>query len=112
MPITQEASGTQTAVIGTEHVLATIATAKTFVAVVRIAPIVASEYVQLRVRRRVLSGGPTDVIFSKTYSWLEAAIRQAVTLPVDASGGGRYEVTLRQLNGTGRDFPWAIETPD
>lgn len=111
MPITQESSGSQTATVGTEHTLATITTNKTFVAYVDCNALAAGEYVELRVRRDVRSADTTRTMYTRIVSWLEAATTPVIKLPVDSGGGGEYVVTLRQLNGTGRAFPWAIETP-
>lgn len=111
MPITQETSGSQTATVGTEHTLATIATAKTFVAYVDCSALAAGEYVELKVRRDVRSADATRTMHTRIVSWLEAAMTPIIKLPADSGGGGEYVVTLRQLTGTSRAFPWAIETP-
>jgi hypothetical protein len=111
MPITQEASGSQTATIGTEHTLATIVTQKTFIAYVDCNGLAASEYVELKVKRDARSADATRTLHTRVVSWLEAAMTPIIKLPADSGGGGEYVVTLRQLNGTGRAFPWAIETP-
>ena len=111
MPITQESSGSQTATVNTEHTLATITTNKTFVAYVDCNALAAGEYVELKVKRDARSADATRTLHTRIVSWLEAAMTPIIKLPADSGGGGEYVVTLRQLNGTGRAFPWAIETP-
>lgn len=110
MAATQEVSGTQTATISTEHTLATITTAKAFQLVVDINALVAGEYVEIKVKRKTLAGGVSRIAFSGIYSWLDASINpMIVTDPILSTQ--EYIATLKQLNGTGRAFPWAVETP-
>lgn len=111
MAITQEASGSQTATIGTEHTLATISTNKTFVAYVDASALVAGEYLELKCKRNTRTADTTRIIHTRIVSWLEAAVTPIIKMPVDSAGASAYVVTLKQLSGTGRAFPWAIETP-
>jgi hypothetical protein len=111
VPITQEASGSQTATVGTEHTLATITTTKTFVANVDCANMQANDFVELKVWRKVRSSDTLRVAGSRIVSWLEAAVSPNIDLKIVASGGGEFRVTLRQISGTSRAFPWSIDTP-
>lgn len=110
MAATQEASGTQTATIGTEHTLATITTAKPFQLKVDINALVAGEYVEIKVKNKVLSGGTTRTEFVGTYSWLDAGVNPNIVVEPILSTQ-EYVATLKQTTGTGRAFPWAVETP-
>lgn len=112
MPITQEASGSQTATIGTEHTLATPVTSKTFVANIDCAAMQANDYVELKVWRKVRSVDTLRVVDGRVVSWLEAAVKPIQDMKIVPSGGGEFRVTLRQISGTGRAFPWSIDTPD
>lgn len=112
MAISQQATGAQIATVGTEHTLASIADAKTFVVIVDISELVGGEFMEVLVKRKVRSVDSLKRCRSRIFSWLEGDIDGVVQVSVDASGGGLYEVSLRQLNGTGRTFAWAIETPD
>lgn len=111
MPITQESSGSQTATIGTEHTLATVTTQKTFVLSVDCANLAAGEYVEIKVKRDVRSADTTRTLHSRIVSWLEAGVTPVVSMPPVPAGGGELVCTLKQLNGTGRAFPWAVDTP-
>lgn len=107
---TQEASGTQAATVTTEHTLATIATAKPFQLVVDISALAAGEYVEIKVKRKTLNGGTTRSAYSRILSWLDAGVDPMVVTPPILSTQ-EYVATLKQLNGTSRSFPWAVETP-
>jgi hypothetical protein len=110
MAVTNEASGTQAATVGTEHTLATIATAKVFQLYVDISALAAGEHVELKVKSKVLSGGTTRALSSAIYSWRDAAIDPiAVSIPIMSDQ--ECVCTLKQLDGTGRSFPWAVKTP-
>ena len=110
MAATQEASGTQAATVATEHTLTTITTAKAFQLIVDINALVAGEYVEIKVKRKTLAAGTTRIAFSGIYSWLDAGINpMVITDPILSTQ--EYVATIKQLNGTGRAFPWAVETP-
>lgn len=111
MSITQESSGSQTATVSTEHTLATITTQKTFVLSVDCANLVAGEYVEIKVKRDARSADTTRALHSRIVSWLEASITPIIQMPPVPAGGGEFVCTLKQLNGTSRAFPWAIDTP-
>lgn len=110
MAATQESSGTQTATISTEHTLATITTAKPFQLKVDINALAAGEYVEIKVKTKGLSGGTTRTQQAGIFSWLDAAVNPIVMFDPILSTQ-EYVATLKQLNGTGRAFPWAVETP-
>ena len=111
MAITQESSGSQTATVTTEHTLATIITQKTFVLTVDCSNLVAGEYVELKVKRDARSADITRTIHTRIVSWLEASVTPIIAMPPVPAGGGEFVCTLKQLNGTSRAFPWAIDTP-
>lgn len=108
---TQEASGTATiTTVGTEQTIATITTAKPFQAFVDITALAAGEYVQIKIKRKVLAGGVVGTLFDAIYSWLDALMMPVVMTPALLSTQ-EYDLTLNQLAGTARSFPWAVETP-
>lgn len=111
MAITQESSGSQTATVTTEHTLATITTQKSFCLVVDCDALAAGEYVEIKIKRDVRSADSTRTMYARIVSWLEADMTPIIQMPVVPAGGGEFVCTLKQLNGTGRAFPWAVDTP-
>lgn len=108
---TQEASGTVTiTTVGTEQTITTITTAKPFQAFVNISNLQAGEYVQINIKRKVLSTDISGYVDKRIYSWLDAAMT-----PVAVFGGllstVEYDLTINQLTGTARTFSWSVETP-
>jgi hypothetical protein len=111
MAITVEASGSQTAVIGTEHTLATIAGPGTYVANIDTANMAAGDAVEFRIKMPVLSGGTARTEFYVMYTGVQPAddvLKTSVPFIVDATAGGCL-VTLKQILGTGRVYPWSIK---
>lgn len=120
MPLTVQGSGTQTAVIGTEHSLGgPFTTAGVYTAMVNLENMVAGDQVSLRAYVQVLSG---DVTKKLLYS-AEYANDQGDAADVGAEAGGdvvvisipipspyEIEFTLTQEAGTGRNFPWRVDT--
>lgn len=104
-----EASGTQVAVVGTEHTLATSTIAKTRVLVVDVATIAGAETVELKIYATVLVGG-TERLFESVVYTSGVANPYTTSMACVMPQGGRF--TLRQTGGTGRSYPWAIITLD
>lgn len=104
-----ESSGTQTAVISTEHSLATPSTAKTRVLIVDAANMVSGDTLELRIKGPVLSAGTERLIRLSTYS---GVLNEPHTQspPIVMPQGGT--ITLKQTAGTGRSFPWAVISLD
>lgn len=107
---TLEASGTQAATVTTEHVLSTLTVSKSLQCQVDISPLVAGEYVELKVKSKILSGGTTRTVLSGIFSWRDAAIDPIVILEPMISDQ-ELVFTLKQMNGTTRSFPWKILSP-
>ena len=104
---TVEASGTQTATIGTEHTLATIVTAKTLVLLVDVVNMVNADELELRVKTKILSGGVTRTAYKASYKHAQSAddlIKISIPIPSDQEA----VFTLKQAAGTGRAFPWKV----
>ena len=76
-----EASGTQTAVIGTEHVLTTLTVVKTLWPNADISALVAGEYVEVKVKTITLAAGASRIIYSRIFSWLDALVTPSVEFP-------------------------------
>jgi len=104
-----EASGTQTAVVGTEHTLASPTTAKTRALLVDVAAQLAGDTVELRFFGPVLADGTSRLILMSTFSGVVGAAHTQ-SLPIIMPQGGT--VTLKQTTGTARAYPWMIVTLD
>jgi len=108
MALSVNTSGSQTAVIGTEHVLATITTANVF---------------ELDVELVNMAGGTTpDILEIREYGKVRAADTERL-IKVYTIVGAQTELqfktiarisphhvkyTLKQTQGTGRAFAWAV----
>lgn len=109
MAWTLEASGTQTATIGTEHTLATLTGNKTYVLVVDTVNMTSAsgtpDIVELRVKTKVLTGGVTRQVYPAAYVNSQAdPIKISIPIPSDQEA----VFTLKQVQGTGRAFPWKV----
>lgn len=109
MALVVESSGTQTAVIGTEHTLAAPATNKTRVLRADCGNMIAGDTVEIRIKTAVLSGGTVREQQNVTYAnALGSPIIESI--PISSNQGATF--TLKQTTGTGRAFPWAVLTLD
>jgi hypothetical protein len=72
-------------------------------------PLSGTEYVELRVKGAVLSGGTSGLIL---YTLIPAGITAPIVevYPVIQPQGG--DITVRQVNGSARSLPWVIITLD
>jgi hypothetical protein len=108
-------SGTQTAVIGTEHTLLTQSSAKTCVLNVSLTNMVLGDVVTLAIYNKGLTGDTIttgtlpNLLYSATYSHNRAE-PQVQSVPVPVAYGAVF--TLLQSAGTGRAFPWHVVTLD
>ena len=110
MAASVKSSGTQTAVIGTEHTLLATADAGTYQLKVDLVNMAAADQVILRVKVKVLTAGTIRTIWSGAYE--EAAPTDgmvAVSIPLLCPFGATF--TLQQVAGTGRNFDWSVDQP-
>lgn len=109
MALNAVASGTQTAVISTEHTLSTQTTAKTYVLVVDTGAMVLGDVLELRIKTIALTAGTERVAYYAIYAQPQATpIKYSVPVPADIS----CAATLKQTAGTGRNFPWKLLSLD
>lgn len=102
-----DSSGTQTATITTEHTLATVSTAGTFILLVDMNALASGDRVELRVKTKILSGGTTRVAYKGVYRNAQSVddmIKISIPIPSDQEA----VFTLKQTDGTGRAFPWKV----
>ncbi len=102
---TSKASGTQVAVISTEHTLSTITDAGTYVLSVDTNAMVLGDELELRAKTKVTSGGTTREYLVATYAHIQG---QPVKTSVPVASINEVIFTLKQTAGTGRSFPWEI----
>jgi hypothetical protein len=109
MALAIESSGTQTAVIGTPHTLATPTTNKTRVLRIDLGAMVAGDITEIRIQSAVLAAGTVRDQWYQTYAHsLGVAIIESV--PISSDVGATF--ILRQTAGTGKAYPWKILTLD
>ena len=100
-----ESSGTQVAVVTTEHTLATVATEGTFVLYVDTAAMVLIDELELRVKTKILSGGTTGEFLIATYAHVQG---QPIKASIPVNSDQEVVFTLKQTAGTARSFPWKV----
>lgn len=100
-------SGTQAATVGTEHTLATVTTAGTYVLVVDANPLASGDTLELRIYDKVLGTSTSRVAYKGTFQDAQDADDKVkLSIPVPATH--EYKATLKQTAGTGRSFDWEI----
>ena len=111
MAITVEGSGTQTATVTTEHTLADVATAGVFQLSVDKNAMAASDVLEIRVYRKILTGGTSRVELLETFQSAQLAddlIYETPPFGNDLVEASALKFTLKQSFGTSRAFPWKV----
>ena len=109
MALAVVASGTQTATVTTEHTLATSTTGKTYVLVVDAVAMVKGDYLELRIKTKVLAGGAEGLAYYAAYANVQGeVIKYSIPVPANIS----CVATLKQTAGTSRNFPWSLLSID
>lgn len=102
---TSHSDGSQTATISTEHTLATITTAGTYVLMVDTNNMALGDKLTLKVKVKVQSTGTTRLAFTANYAHVQG---EPVKLSIPVASTNEIVFTLEQTAGTGRAFPWEI----
>lgn len=111
MAVTAQGTGTQTAVIGTEHTLLDVAIAGSFTLHVDTNVMAAGDTLELRVYQIVLTGGTRHVAYFDSFSGDQIAddeVKISVPISNELTDAGALRFTLKQTVGTGRAFPWKV----
>ncbi len=113
MAVTAYASGTQSAVISTEHFLSSPNVAGTFTLHVDLVNMVAGDTVQLRIYQMVLTGGTQRVVYMETISGAQSETLNGliwISIPIsnELTDTNSLRFSLKQTAGTGRSFPWKV----
>ncbi len=106
MTWTVSASGTQAATIGTEFALQTDTTNGTYYYEVDLSAMAIGDVVELRIYTATLSGGTRHQAWKSTFGpgLPICPIAPSPPQPSDQS----IQVTLKQIAGTARSFPWKL----
>ena len=105
MAVSSVATGSQTAVISTEHTLNSPAGPATYVLVVDTTNMVNGDVLELRCKTKVVTAGSAIQYVMATYCNAQSDVVK-MSIPVPSVDGGSF--TLKQTAGTGRVFPWNI----
>lgn len=106
MAFSVAASGTQAAVISTEHTLTTQAASNVYQLCVELNNLVAGDRVELRIYSKITSGSTSRIVFRRVYVHAQGTDAAVVYSPPIPSA--EFKVTLKQTAGTGRSFGWAV----
>lgn len=101
-------SGSQTATIATEHTLATVTAAKVLqlsVDVANMASGTTPDILELRIYGKARSSDTEREMFCTR---LIGAQVQALSVSLPQISPHHFKATLKQTQGTGRAFPWAV----
>lgn len=106
MTVTSNQSGSQTAVISTEHTLGSAITAAgVYQLVVDTNAMVNGDVLELRIYTKCKSGSTERVAFYACYANVQGEPNKySIPVPTDTS----FKATLKQTAGTGRAFDWNI----
>jgi hypothetical protein len=102
---TSKASGSQTAVITTEHTLSTVTDAGTYALYVDTNAMVLGDILELRVKYKATAAGTTREFMVATYAHVQG---QPVKASIPVASINECVFTLKQTAGTGRAFPWEV----
>jgi hypothetical protein len=111
MAVTADASGTQTATIGTEHTLDDVALAGTYTFHVDTTIMAAGDVLELRIYQIILTGGTRHVAYMSRFVGVQPvddAIKLSVPISNELTDAGSLRFTLKQTLGTGRAYPWKV----
>ena len=104
MPTT-ESSGTQSASIGSEHSLATVAAARVLILTVDAVNMANGDVLELRVKTRVLTGGTNRLAYMASYANVQS---EPIKISIPVVSMFNCEFTLKQTAGTGRNYDWSM----
>lgn len=110
-PPSENSSGTQTAVLNTEHTLASINTVGSFELLVDLVNMAAGDLLELRAKKIVLTAGTGRVLYEQTFQDAQQNEIIVVSEQVgnDLTDTASVAFTLKQTAGaTGRSFPWKV----
>jgi len=103
--VTVSSSGTQTAVIGTEHTLYNPITSRYFTAYIDLTNMTSTDTVEIRVYVIAKTAGSYILYYMSSFSGVQSnPLLYIPSMPSDIG----YKLTLKQTAGTGRAFDWKV----
>ena len=109
MTVTVETSGSQAAVLGTEHTLHTNSGAKVFVLMVDTSSMQLADTVILRLYVMPLTGGTARVAYTSVFTHAQPDEPVKISIPLPSPGWtSAFKATLQQTEGTARSYDFAI----
>jgi len=105
MAIVPAATGTQSAVVNTEHALTQQTGVGVYVLKVDVTAMDAGDTLVIRLKDKVLSGGVSGVTQEETLNDAQTVVHwRSEPIPVDIE----IVCTLEQTAGSSRDYPWKL----
>lgn len=101
-------SGTQTAVLDTEHTLFETTTNGAYSSSINLGNMASGDITIIRLHKKVLTGSTQDLI--RPWTFTGAQTDKVFYIPHISAPFG-VKITIEQTDGTGRDYPWSVETP-
>lgn len=111
MSVSAYASGTQSATVTTEHFLSSPNVAGTFTLHVDTVNMVAGDVLELRVYQMILTGGTQRVAYYARFDGAQPTddlIKISVPISNELTDTNSLRFSLKQTNGTSRNFPWKV----
>jgi len=105
------ASGTQLAIVTTEHILSAPAVAGTFTFHVDTINMAVNDVLELRAYQKTLTGGIIRVAYFMTYYGAQPTYDvEKISVPIgnDLVEANALNFTLLQTFGVGKNFPWKV----
>ena len=109
MALTLATSGTQSCTVTTEHTLANLEEAGSFVFEVDLNAAVAGDVFELRIKKRLLTSGTVRlVLFMAYYGPQDDPIKVSIPISTTVTDTDSIAFTIKQTFGTSRSVPWAV----
>jgi hypothetical protein len=105
MAVSINVEGSQTATISTEHTLATVTSAGTYVLVVDLVNLAKGDVLELRIKTKLTSGDTSQLAYDVVYANAQGSLN---TYSIPVPSPIEFVATLKQTAGTGRVFIWAV----
>lgn len=105
-------SGSQTATISTEHTLATVTDAGVYIANIDLAAMqdgATPDITRIRIYSKARSADSERLV--EVYEIIGAQGKPLFSIVPRVEAVANYRVTLEQIQGTGRAYPWSIVSP-